>query len=289
MMKQVIALLVFVCLSAQTYAQYSLSGTVTDNSHQPLAGAHVIIKSTYYQTVTNDQGHFQFSGIKRGYYVLLTSFVGFETRQDSVEISGDQNLELTLKESAFVTDAVIISAVRASQNTPTTFSTVGKEEIERQNLAQDLPYLLSNQPSVVATSDAGTGVGYTGLRIRGSDITRINVTINGIPLNDPESHAVYWVDIPDFASSVNSLQLQRGVGSSTNGAGAFGASMNLETNTIQSKPSAVISLAAGSFGTYRTSFQAGTGLLKNHWYFEGRGSTIGSDGYKVDIPVIKHS
>jgi iron complex outermembrane receptor protein len=279
MMKQVIALLVFVCLSAQTYAQYSLSGTVTDNSHQPLAGAHVIIKSTYYQTVTNDQGHFQFSGIKRGYYVLLTSFVGFETRQDSVEISGDQNLELTLKESAFVTDAVIISAVRASQNTPTTFSTVGKEEIERQNLAQDLPYLLSNQPSVVATSDAGTGVGYTGLRIRGSDITRINVTINGIPLNDPESHAVYWVDIPDFASSVNSLQLQRGVGSSTNGAGAFGASMNLETNTIQSKPSAVISLAAGSFGTYRTSFQAGTGLLKNHWYFEGRGSTIGSDGY----------
>ena len=102
-----------------------------------------------------------------------------------MEISGDQNLELTLKESAFVTDAVIISAVRASQNTPTTFSTVGKEEIERQNLAQDLPYLLSNQPSVVATSDAGTGVGYTGLRIRGSDITRINVTINGIPLNDP--------------------------------------------------------------------------------------------------------
>ncbi len=132
---------------------------------------------------------------------------------------------------------------------------------------------------MVATSDAGTGVGYTGLRIRGSDITRINVTINGIPLNDPESHAVYWVDIPDFASSVNSLQLQRGVGSSTNGAGAFGASMNLETNTIQSKPSAVISAAAGSFGTYRTTFQAGTGLLRNHWYFEGRGSSIGSDGY----------
>ncbi len=279
MMKQVIALLVSVCLSAQTYAQYSLRGTVTDNTHQPLAGAQVILKNTYFRTVTDNQGHFQFSGIKRGNYVLLTSFVGFETRQDSVNISGDQNLELALKESAFVTDAVIISAVRATQNTPTTFSTIGKEEIERQNLAQDLPYLLANEPSVVATSDAGTGVGYTGLRIRGSDITRINVTINGIPLNDPESHAVYWVDIPDFASSVNSLQLQRGVGSSTNGAGAFGASMNLETNTIQSKPSAVISAAAGSFGTYRTTFQAGTGLLKNHWYFEGRGSSIGSDGY----------
>ena len=107
--------------------------------------------------------------------------------------------------------------------------------MNRKNLAQDLPYMLSHEPSVVTTSDAGAGVGYTGLRIRGSDITRINVTINGIPLNDPESHAVYWVDIPDFASSVNSLQLQRGVGSSTNGAGAFGASMNLETNSIPVK------------------------------------------------------
>ncbi len=279
MMKQVIALLVFVCLSAQTYAQYSLSGKVTDISDQPLVGAHVIIKNTYFQTVTDNQGRFRFSGIKRDSYILQTSFVGFETRLDSVVVSGDQNLDLALKESALVTDAVIISAVRATQNTPTTFSTIGKQEIERKNLAQDLPYLLSYQPSVVATSDAGTGVGYTGLRIRGSDITRINVTINGIPLNDPESHAVYWVDIPDFASSVNSLQLQRGVGSSTNGAGAFGASMNLETNTLQVKPSAAISAAAGSFGTYRTSFRAGTGLLNNHWYFEGRGSTIGSDGY----------
>jgi iron complex outermembrane recepter protein len=197
----------------------------------------------------------------------------------SARVFTQQNPKGTVTDSITVTEAVIVSAVRASQNTPATFSTIPKEEIERKNLSQDLPYLLSNQPSVVATSDAGNGVGYTGLRIRGSDITRINVTINGIPLNDPESHAVYWVDIPDFASSVNSLQLQRGVGSSTNGAGAFGASMNLETNTIQTAPSALISASAGSFGTYKTTFQAGTGLIKNHWFFDGRASMLGSDGY----------
>jgi iron complex outermembrane recepter protein len=278
-MKQFILLLAYVCLSQLTYAQYFLKGTVTDSHHEPLAGAHVILKDTYYQTITDNQGKYTFSGIKKGNYDLQVSFVGYETHLESIDISSDLNLDLMLKESALVTEAVIISAVRASQNTPTTFTTISKEEISRQNQAQDLPYILDNQPSVVTTSDAGAGVGYTGLRIRGSDITRVNVTINGIPLNDPESHAVYWVDIPDFASSVNSLQLQRGVGSSTNGAGAFGASMNLETNSIQSQPFGILSASGGSFGTYRTTFQAGTGLIRNHWYFEGRGSAIGSDGY----------
>jgi iron complex outermembrane recepter protein len=278
-MKQVILLLASVCISLQTHAQYSLKGTVTDNEIEPLAGAYVQLKGTYFQTMTDKLGNFVFSGIKKGGYELRVSFIGFETYHESIEVTGDLKINPVLKESALVTDAVIISAVRASRNTPTTYTTIGKEEIARQNLAQDLPYILGFQPSVVTTSDAGGGVGYTGLRIRGSDITRINVTINGIPLNDPESHAVYWVDIPDFASSVNSLQLQRGVGSSTNGAGAFGASMNLETNGVQAQPYGMVSASAGSFGTYKTSFQAGTGLIRNHWYFEGRGSAIGSDGY----------
>jgi len=278
-MKQVIVLLAFVCISMQTQAQLTLKGTVTDSKNGPLTGAHVQLKDTYYQTVTDNLGNFVFSGIQKGKYELQVSFIGFETYHESIEIADDLTINPLLKESAVVTDAVIVSAVRASQNTPTTFATISKEEISRQNLVQDLPYLLVNQPSVVATSDAGTGVGYTGLRIRGSDITRINVTINGIPLNDPESHAVYWVDIPDFSSSVNSLQLQRGVGSSTNGAGAFGASMNLETNGAQTRSYGLFSASAGSFGTYRTTFQAGTGLMRDHWYFEGRGSAIGSDGY----------
>jgi iron complex outermembrane receptor protein len=277
-MKQVITMLASVCLSVQVLAQYSLQGTVTDVENEPLPGAHVLLQQTYLQTTTDSKGSFVFSGIK-GNYTLRVSYVGYETAELKLAITGNEVLTLVLKESAVISDAVIVSAVRANHNTPTTFTTLSKEEIGRKNLGQDLPYLLGKEPSVVATSDAGTGVGYTGLRIRGSDITRINVTINGIPLNDPESHAVYWVDIPDFASSVNSLQLQRGVGSSTNGAGAFGASMNLETNTIQSKPFGAAEASFGSFNTWKTSFQAGTGLIKDHWYFEGRASAIGSEGY----------
>jgi iron complex outermembrane receptor protein len=278
-MKQVCILFALVCFSWHTYAQFALSGTVKDDENHPLAGAHVVIKDTDFKTKADKQGNFFFSDIKKGSYLIQVSYIGCETLEKTIDISDDLVLSVVLKESIIVSDAVIISAVRASQNTPATFSTLDKETISRENFAQDLPYLLNNEPSVVVTSDAGNGVGYTSLRIRGSDITRINVTINGIPLNDPESHAVYWVDIPDFAGSVNSLQLQRGVGSSTNGAGAFGASMNLETNSVQPKPFGLISASYGSFNTFKTSFQAGTGLINDHWHFEGRTSAIGSDGY----------
>ena len=278
-MKQVCLLLALVGVSWQTHAQFSLKGTVTDTGNESLSGAHVIIKNTYYQTITDNNGKFNFTGVKPGTYLLQVSYVGYEVYADTITLQENADLIVSLHESAVVSDAVVISAVRATRNTPSTFTMISKEEMNRRNLAQDLPYLLNLEPSVVTTSDAGAGVGYTSLRIRGSDITRVNVTINGIPLNDPESHAVYWVDIPDFASSVNSLQLQRGVGSSTNGAGAFGASMNLETNSIQAKPFGLINLGAGSFNTWKSSFQAGTGLINNHWYFEGRGSAIGSDGY----------
>ncbi len=278
-MKQVCLLLVLSCLSWHAGAQISLRGTVTDEKGEPLTGAHVWIHNSYYQTTTDEAGNFAFKALRPGTFPLRVSYVGYDTYESALKLGGDSVVRVMLKESATISEAVIVSAVRASQNTPTTFKTLNKEEISRNNMGQDLPYMLSHEPSVVATSDAGGGVGYTGLRIRGSDITRINVTINGIPLNDPESHVVYWVDVPDFASSVNSLQLQRGVGSSTNGAGAFGASMNLETNTIQKEPYGMVSLGAGSFNTWKTSFQAGTGLIHDHWYFEGRGSAIGSDGY----------
>ncbi|MBN1791190.1 MAG: TonB-dependent receptor [Bacteroidales bacterium] len=278
-MKQVFVLLAWLCVSWHAHAQFSLNGTVTDPKNESLIGAYIVISNTYYQTVTDKNGKFSFSGIKPGTYTLEVSYVGYETHTQTLNIQTDLSISVSLPVSPVISDAVIISAVRASQNTPTTFTLMNKEEMNRKNMGQDLPYMLTLEPSVVTTSDAGAGVGYTGLRIRGSDITRINVTINGIPLNDPESHAVYWVDIPDFASSVNSLQVQRGVGSSTNGAGAFGASMNLETNSFQAKPFGQISLGAGSFSTWKTSFQAGTGLIRDHWYFEGRGSAIGSDGY----------
>ncbi|HLO61154.1 MAG TPA: TonB-dependent receptor [Bacteroidales bacterium] len=276
-MKQVFILLVLACLSWQAGAQVSVKGTIRGGNQEVLAGAHVFLNKS--RTTTDVNGVFSLTGLDPGNYNLTVSYIGYNSYETGLNLRKDTVIDVVLTESAVISEAVIISAVRASQNTPTTFSTLNRESISRQNSAQDMPYLLNLEPSVVTTSDAGAGVGYTGLRVRGSDITRINVTINGVPLNDPESHTVYWVDIPDFAGSVNSLQLQRGVGSSTNGAGAFGASMNLETNTFSQEPYGEIDLSAGSFNTWKTSFQAGTGLMKKHWYFEGRGSALGSDGY----------
>ena len=179
-----------------------------------------------------------------------------------------------------------VIATRATRQTPIAFTTLTREEISRANHGQDIPYLLSTTPSVVATSDAGAGIGYTSLRVRGVDATRINVTANGIPVNDAESHTVFWVNMPDFASSVKDIQLQRGVGTSTNGAGAFGASLNLQTADFSQQPYAEVSASAGSFCTHKETFRIGTGLLKDHWTFDLRLSNIGTDGY-IDRAAAK--
>ena len=176
-------------------------------------------------------------------------------------------------------DEVNINAIKAVENTPVSFTNLSKSEIEKGNLGQDLPYIISLTPSVVSTSDAGTGIGYTGFRIRGSDPTRINVTINGIPLNDAESQGVWWVNMPDFTSSVDNIQIQRGVGTSTNGGSAFGASVNLQTNKSHKKPYVLTSNTTGSFATIRNNIEFGTGILNDRITFEGRLSRIKSDGY----------
>ena len=154
-----------------------------------------------------------------------------------------------------------------------------KEELASRNLGQDLPILLNYLPGVVTTSDAGAGIGYTGIRVRGSDATRVNVTINGIPYNDSESQGVYWVNMPDFASSVSSLQIQRGVGTSTNGSGAFGASINLLTDEVSQKAYAEMANTLGSFNTLKHTMKFSTGLLNDHFEFSGRLSKITSDGF----------
>ncbi len=277
-MKQVCTLIVLACLSWHVRAQYSFKGTVTGTDNTPLIGAHVVLDSRQ-RIATNENGSFVFQNISPGNYRVTVSYIGYTTYESVFRLVRDTVMNIILKESVTLSDAVVVAGVRATENTPATFTTMNKEDIEQRNQVQDLPYILEMEPSVVTTSDAGTGVGYTGLRIRGSDITRINVTINGIPLNDPESHAVYWVDIPDMAGSINSIQIQRGVGSSTNGAGAFGASMNMETNDLNDKPYGSVSMAGGSFNTWKTSFRAGTGMINDHWNFEGRASALGSDGY----------
>lgn len=174
---------------------------------------------------------------------------------------------------------VFVSAVRVTKESPVTFSNLTKEEIAPRNLGQDIPILMNYMPAVVTTSDAGAGVGYTGIRVRGSDGTRVNVTINGIPYNDSESQGTFWVNMPDFASSTESLQLQRGVGTSTNGAAAFGASLNLLTDAISDEAYGQISSSFGSFNTLRNNLKFSTGMLNDHVEFSGRLSQIGSDGY----------
>ena len=183
------------------------------------------------------------------------------------------------KDTVNVLDEVIVKAVRVNSESPVTHSNLTKKEISRRNLGQDIPILMNYMPNVVTTTDAGAGVGYTGIRVRGSDATRVNVTINGIPYNDAESMGTYWVDLPDFASSVESLQLQRGVGTSTNGAGAFGASINLLTDAVSENASAEISSSFGSYNTYKNTLKFTTGKLGEHFELAGRLSKITSDGY----------
>jgi iron complex outermembrane receptor protein len=190
-----------------------------------------------------------------------------ETQKDSL-----QGKKITL-------DEVFVSAIRATRESPVTFTNLTKEELKPRNLGQDIPILLNYMPAVVTTSDAGAGVGYTGIRVRGSDATRVNVTINGIPYNDSESHGTFWVNMPDFASSTESLQLQRGVGTSTNGAGAFGASLNIATDGISDEAYGQLSSSIGSFSTLRNNLKFSTGLLNDYIEISGRLSRINSDGY----------
>ncbi len=176
-------------------------------------------------------------------------------------------------------DEVLITAVRVNTDSPITHSNIDKEELKKRNLGQDIPSMVNFLPSVVTTSDAGSGIGYSGIRVRGSDATRVNVTINGIPYNDAESQGTFWVNLGDFTSSVENLQLQRGVGTSTNGSGAFGASLNILTDAVSNDAYGEISSSFGSFNTQKHTVKLSTGLLNNHFEISGRFSKIDSDGY----------
>ena len=189
---------------------------------------------------------------------------------------GQQSDSIQLKRTL---EEVSINAIRANAKTPIAYTNLSKSEIEKSNFGQDLPILISLTPSVVTSSDAGAGVGYTGLRIRGTDPSRINVTINGIPLNDSESQGVWWVNMPDFASSLDNIQIQRGVGTSTNGAGAFGASINLKTMGLNNKAYTIINNSLGSYNTMKNNIEFGSGLISDKFTFDARLSQISSDGY----------
>lgn len=190
-----------------------------------------------------------------------------------------KEIKIYLKTLKYDMEEVTVTSTRSGISNTATNSVISKKEIAQRDFGQDIPIILNTMPSTVTSSDAGAGVGYTGISIRGTDATRINVTINGVPLNDAESQSVYWVDLPDFSGSTENIQVQRGVGTSTNGAAAFGASVNIKTDKFSETPFTKISFSAGSFNTYKQSIKIGTGKTKNNWYTESRISWIKSDGY----------
>ncbi len=268
-----------ICINLPALGQRSIAGQVMDESNsQPLLGVNVILLNSLRTVATNTNGEFAISRLPQGNQLLVFSFIGYAS--DTLLVDDTSSFILhRLKPSSTLVPEVTISSTRADATSAMAHSTLDKSQLQGYQAMEDMPQLLSGLPSVVTTSDAGTGIGYSGLRIRGSDATRINVTINGVPLNDAESQGVYWVDLPDFASSVENIQVQRGVGSSTNGAGAFGGSVNVLTSNPSSKSYGSLSAGAGAFNTLRTAVNFGTGLKNNHWAMDGRLSKISSDGY----------
>ena len=275
------ALLMFaLATSFGANAQHSIKGKVTNQEGSPIPGARINIENTYNGAYTNSEGVYLLNDIKDDSLRLNISFIGYETQYFNLVLK-DTDLEqnLILIPSALMMEEVQVAAVRATEKTPTTYTNLNEKEIQKNNFGQDLPYLLQSTPSTVVTSDAGAGVGYTGIRIRGVDPTRTNVTVNGIPLNDSESHGVFWVNMPDFASSTDNIQVQRGVGTSSNGAAAFGSSINVKTDNIRKDTYAELDNSGGSFNTLRNTIKVGTGLINNKFVVDARLSRISSDGY----------
>jgi iron complex outermembrane receptor protein len=255
-----------------------LTGKVVDEQNRPLIGVNVTIENTLIGVATGSEGIFSIN-VKPGSYNIAFTYIGYKKKWVTVTIPLKTELVIAMEVDPIMAEEVIVTATRASGRMPIAYTNIPKEELKRINSGFDIPYLLELSPSVVATSEGGTGVGNTAIRIRGTDMTRINVTVNGIPLNDSESQGVYWVNMPDFASSVDNVQIQRGVGTSTNGAAAFGATVNFQTVTLEPKAYANVEGMAGSFGTFKTNARVGTGLINNAFSFEGRYTALQSNGY----------
>ncbi len=261
-------------------AQVTLSGTITDKqSVMSLSGANIVIEKTTKSAVSGSSGEYSLKHVNRGLIRLKVSYIGYKTAEISLVLQHDSIVNVALEPAPVLGEEVNIQATRAQRNYPTTYASISSKEIKEVNLGKDMPYILQSSPSVVVTSDAGNGIGYTGISIRGTDLTRINVTINGVPLNDAESQGVWFVDLPDLASSTENIQIQRGVGTSTNGSGAFGASINLLTSTLNQDPYGELDISGGSYNTLKTTLRFGTGLMANRFCVDGRLSYLHSDGY----------
>ncbi|ANI88052.1 TonB-dependent receptor [Arachidicoccus ginsenosidimutans] len=284
-MQRILLSFVLALVANVLFAQVSFNGKILNEQQQPLANATVLLKNVstkqVLKTTSNDDGFFSFSSLKEyTKWKLNISYTGKNIYATNILVNSS-NIDETyvLNDSQQELEPLEVRAVRASDKSPFTKTNISAAEIEKNNLGKDLPFLLNQTPNVVVNSDAGNGIGYTGITIRGSDATRTNVTINGIPNNDAEDQGVYFIDMPDLASSVGSIQIQRGVGSSTNGAGAFGATVNLSTNEVHDSAYATFSNSYGSFNTWKNTVAAGSGLVDGKFTADVRLSNISSDGY----------
>lgn len=255
--------------------QYQLTGKVTREG-EALSGVSVYTTTKKSGTITDNSGNYKLT-LEEGVHTI--QFVYGNRKSFDIDLTSDMVLDVDLSGLEEALSEVFLQSIRVDADSPITYSNLTNEEIEERNLGQDIPVLMNYLPSVVTTTDAGNGIGYTGIRVRGSDATRTNVTINGVPYNDAESQGTFWVNLGDFASSTENIQLQRGVGTSTNGAGAFGASINILTDRYNQEASAEVANSYGSYNTHKHTAKFSTGLFNDHWEFSGRASLIKSDGY----------
>ncbi|MBU83079.1 MAG: TonB-dependent receptor [Flammeovirgaceae bacterium] len=268
-------LLLFITFTS--IAQNNFVGRVTDSGGEPIVGANILIEESNLITYTDEKGKFYLNSNSTNIEILV-SHVGYLTKE--IKFSNpNQEINIVLDDGIILKDEIKVISTRAKYNSPFAFTNISKSFIEKNNSGKDIPFLINSTPSTYSTSDAGNGIGYTGVRIRGSDATRINVTINGIPYNDSESHGVFWVNVSDLASSANSIQIQRGVGSSTNGGGAFGGTVSIKTGKASEDFKLKYSSSAGSYKSFKNTLELNSGLIKNKINMNLRLSKINSDGY----------
>ncbi|WP_447641867.1 MULTISPECIES: TonB-dependent receptor [Chitinophagaceae] len=271
--------LIFAVISS--HAQNKFSGKIVSDNH-PVSNATIMLSGNSIPVLrlySNDSGYFSTDKIPFRHPIsIVVVALGKKTYRQTIQYN-DNLLVVQLEDADNTLEPLEVRAVRASDKAPFAKSEIAATQIAKLNTGKDLPYILNQTPSIVVNSDAGNGIGYTGIRVRGSDASRTNVTINGIPYNDAESQGAYFVDIPDVASSAQSIQIQRGVGTSTNGAGAFGATININTNEIHEIPYTQINNTYSSFNSWKNTVAAGTGLINQHFYADVRLSHISTDGY----------
>ena len=270
--------LFFFLLSFKCFGQLSFQGKILSQNKIPIYNVNIYDSLSKQFTNSNEFGNFEII-TNNSKIALKISYVGYASLKSIVDLNKTKNKTFILYEGIYLKDSIKIYSTRANNQTPFAFTNIEKDKIDVLNNGKDLVYILQHTPSIAVTSDAGNGIGYTGIRIRGSDPTRVNVTINNIPINDAESHGVFWVNLPDILSSTNSIQVQRGVGTSTNGSGTFGGTINIKTGNLSSKPLLHYGLSVGSYNTAKHTLNFTSGIIDDKWNFEGRLSKIFSNGY----------